>query len=275
MRRPNAKLPSSPGIIKSRTPDNLPDPQLNPKDFEQLIRNRGIRFKLEKSAYCPNFTNIDTQQHDPNCKLCDGGLVYYSETIISGILQNQKLERFYEVQGLWNVGECICTFSAYDDDGRAIDLAIYDKLSCLDYESRFVEVLEHSPTGIDRLKYPATSVEFLRTTDKIYYVDSDFVITPEGYISWRDPANQPSYNQSIQKGQIITISYCYKPVFLITQILHELRATKAFDPVTNTSVAIRLPQMVLLRLHFHMKQDKDKVGLPNNRAPRSGTLTPE
>lgn len=274
-------FPDSPGMIRKMTPDKLPDPQLDPQAFEQLIKNRGLRWKHEKASPCPNITDLETNSHDPNCRECENGMRFYGSLEVHGFFQGNKLERIYEIQGSWDVGEAVVTFSAYADDeqgnpgrGVAVDLQHYDKLTCLDYSFRFQELIEHSPTGVDRFRYPALTVEFLATKSKVYVLDQDFAIDEVGYIRWLNQ-NQPGYNQLIQRGEIFTVAYCARPVFYVIQLIHEIRATKALDPITGQIIAVRLPQQVLIRRDYLFSHSGDKTGQSDAEAPRgSGNTVP-
>lgn len=268
--------------MRPGTPDNLPDPQLDPKAFEELIKNRGLRWQHFKATQCPNVDDLENNQHDPNCRRCENGMLYYGGAIIHGIFQQNKLERMYEVQGIWDIGEAVVTFSAYADDlagvpgkGAAVDLQHFDKLVCLDYQFRWQELIEHSPMGIDRLRYPALNVEFLSTKQKEYKINEDFIIDENGYIKWTT-TNRPDYNQDTQRGEVYTVAYCARPVFYVVQLLHEIRATKALNRETNEVEAIRLPQMVLIRRDYLFKHPADDKGEPDTQFPRSGgNVTPQ
>jgi hypothetical protein len=276
MRRPYKTFPNSPGQIRKLTPDNLPDPSLDPKAFEDLIKNRGIRWKHEKATPCPNVSDIEQQMHDPNCRICENGMLFYGSSEIHGIFSNNKLERMYEVIGIWDVGQAIVTFSAYMDGqdgtpgmGTAIDMQHWDKLTCLDYEFRWQERIEHSPTGVDRLRYPALQIEFVATKSKKYFADTHFQINADGNVQWISQ-EQPSYDQLNQRGEIYTISYTAQPVFYVIQLLHEIRATKAIDHATGLNKAVRLPQQVLIMRDYLFLNRKDKDGLGTTSTPRSG-----
>lgn len=281
MKRPRKTFPVGDGFIGKKTPDMLPNPQLDPMAFEQFIKNRGIRWVHEKAALCPNIDNIDTQQHDPNCKSCENGMIYYAKCEIHGLFQANKLERMYEVQGRWDVGEAVVTFSAYADGpdgtpgvGPAIDLQMFDRVICCDYEFRWIERIEHSPTGIDRLRYPALSVEYIATASKRYFVDQDFYINEKGHIQWKGQ-NQPGFNQNTDHGEIYTIAFTAQPVFIVVQLLHEIRATKGFDPFNPAvQTAIRLPQQVLIRRDYLFSHPADKDGMSTTKTPRSGGNLP-
>ena len=280
MRRPRKTFPKSPGYLKKMTPAKLPDPNLDPIAFEELIKNRGVRWCHQKAVACPNITDINIQNHDPNCKKCENGLLYFDPMEIHGVLQANKLERMYEIQGVWDVGEAVVTFSAYTDDkdgnpgmGDPVSLQHFDRVTCLDYEFRWQELIECSPTGIDRLRYPALSVQTLQTTDKVYYIDQDFVITAEGHIKWI--GKMPKHDQLNDRGQVYTISYSARPVFIVVQLLHEIRATKAEHIKTGKIEAIRLPQQVLIRRDYLFRHPDDDKGQPTTRFPRSGgNVTP-
>lgn len=276
MRRPTKTFPPSPGQVRKLTPDRLPDPQLDPLHFEELIKNRGLRWKHERATPCPNVTSLETNDHDPNCRACENGMIFYSPTEVHGVFQGNKLERMYEIQGSWDVGEAIVTFSAYADDddgnpgkGDAVDLQHFDKLTCLDYQFRFQELVEHSLTGPDRLRYPAQTVEYLSTKDKQFYLDQDFVIDANGYIQWLGQ-NRPGHDQLNDQGEIYTIAYCAQPVFYVVQLIHEIRASKAVDQMTGLSTAIRLPQQVLIRRDYLFTHPSDKHGLDDQQSPQSG-----
>lgn len=262
--------------MKSGVPANLPDPQLAPEQFEQLIKNRGLRWKHEKASPCPNIKDLETNIHNPNCKACDNGMLFYGATEVHGVFQANKLERMYEINGAWDVGEAVVTYSAYADGpdgtpgaGAAIDLQHFDRLTCLDYEFRFQELIEHSPTGIDRLRYPALVVEFLATKSKTYVQNQHFTINEAGYVQWLSN-DQPGYDQLNERGEIFTIAYCAQPVYYVVQLIHETRATKAVDVATGESKAVRLPQQVLIRRDFLFNNKADTDALDSQSSPRSG-----
>lgn len=276
MRRPSKTFPTSPGFMASGTPKNLPDPQLDPIAFEQLIHQRGLRWKHYRATQCPNIKSLETGIHDPNCRQCENGQIFYGGAIVHGLNMQYKLEKLYESQGAWDLGNGVVTFSAYADDedgnpgmGPAIDLQPFDKLICLDYSFRWSEVIEHSPTGIDRLRYPALTVEYVATKDKVYYIDEDFIINEVGYLKWTGQ-NQPLYDQLNSLGEIFTVAYTAQPVFYVIQLIYEIRATKAFDQTTGAITAVRLPQQVLIRRDYLFSHPGDKVALNTQPSPRSG-----
>lgn len=277
IRRPTRKLPRSRGYQRRRTPDILPDVQLDPVAFDEMVKNRGIRWCHQKSAICPNVDNIDNQQHDPNCRECENGHIYFGDVLVSGILSNNTLQRMYEVQGAWDVGEAVVTFSAYQDSkdgtpgaGDPIDVQHFDRLTAVDHEFRWQELIEFNPLGIQRTRYPILAIELLRTKDQIFQIDRDFVITSDKRLKWTKNGRRPKYDQSVSKGEPVSIVYAARPVFIVVQLLHEIRATRADNPMTGATTATRLPQQVLIRRDYLFRHPADQTGQTTTYTPRSG-----
>lgn len=272
------------GLIAPGTPVVFPNPSLAPGDFDKLIKNRGMRFTHYRAMSCPNVLNLEVQTHDPNCRFpgCENGWLYVVFNCgkpIHGIHQNHKLEKLYEIQGLWEFGEAVVTFQAYADandgatgKGPAVDLKINDKLVCLDFEASWTERIEHSPSGLDRLKYPAVNVEHLQDIDRVYVQGADFVVNAQGLIEWLQGGNRPKADVQQGIGGIYSVLYTFHPEFYVLNVLHELRATKAMDVETQQYTAVRMPQQVVIRRIVDYKHPADEKGLASTRAPADGTL---
>lgn len=257
---------SDAGLIKPATPSILPNPLLDPIGFEQLIRNRGLRWKHEKGAICPAVKDLETLEHDPNCRKCENGYLFFNPVEVMGTFESNKLEKMYEIQGTWTVGEAITTFASYLDGpngepglGAMVDFQQGDKLTCLDYSFTWQELVEYSLLGTDRLRYPALHVDFLADTERTYALNTDFEITPEGNIKWVS-GNRPKYLADRSKGSVYTVVYSARPIFYVVQIMHEIRATKGYNRKTNKVEAVRLPQQLLIRRDFLFNRKEDAVG---------------
>jgi hypothetical protein len=285
-RRPNHAFPNAPGLIRPPTPRPLPDPQFDPEGFDELVRNRGIRWLHHKAAYCPNVLDLEVQEHDPSCRDCENGYLFFETNCgqpIMGVFQQNKLERLYEINGLWETGDAVVTFTSFADgpkgevsEGPMNSFKVGDKLTCLDYTFDWQERVEHSPSGTDRLKYPAVDVEFVADVERRYMRGTDFELTPEGHVQWLPAGKRPKLDNVRNKGGIFTIVYSANPVFYVMQILHEIRATKGVSRKTGNLETIRLPQQLLIRRDYMFAHPADKKGPDTARAPRSGTLsTPE
>lgn len=273
------QFPHAPAVIPATTPRPLPDPSFDPEGFDELIINRGIRWIHHKAAYCPNVLSLEVQEHDPNCKDCENGYLFFDTNHnepIMGIFQNNKLERLYEINGLWEQGDAVVTFTSYAPKdgivgaGPVNSFKIGDKLTCLDYTFDWQERLEHQPAGLDRLKYPAVSVEFLADKNQRYMEGVDFEITAMGEIRWLPGGKKPLLDNQRNKGGIFTIVYQARPIFYVMQVLHEIRATKGISRKTGVLETIRLPQQLLIRRDYMFTRSKGSEGPSNTRMPGSG-----
>jgi hypothetical protein len=191
-----------------------------------------------------------------------------------GIFSQGKLEKMYDAMGVWDIGQAVVTFQAFMDgpdgeisEGPAVDFQIGDRLTCLDYTFTWIELIEHNvSTSVDRLRYPAITVEVIvDEAGKRYHEGLHFNITSSGQIKWLTN-ERPPFQQDINRGGIYSIRYTARPVFFVTQMLHEVRATKGIDRTDGQLKAIRLPQQVLIRRDFLVNDDP---------GPRDNTTPPQ
>ncbi len=267
---------SDPGVIQPQSPKPLWNPEFDPEGFDELIRNRGLRWKHERAAFCPNVRDIDSLLHDANCKECDNGFIYYGCKTVLGIFSNNKLEKMYEIQGSWDIGEAVVTFTSYQPDaagnpgkGEMNDFQFNDKVTCLDYTFTWTQLIEHNPIGLDRLRYEAVDIELIRDRNRVYAKNVDYIIE-SGQVRWIS-GNRPTHQLSIARGGIYTIVYSANPIFYVTQILHEIRATKGVPRGEDVVTAIRLPQQCVIRRDYLPKRNDGS----NSPAPRDNQVPPE
>src|SRR5208282_5440858 len=101
---PSKVYPSSPTSTPSPMPVYIPDPSLKGQSWDQILQNRGIRFIHRRATPCPNMTNLDDNNHVPNCPVCDDvGIIHYAPTEIVGVFQSNSIEKTFEQQGVWEV----------------------------------------------------------------------------------------------------------------------------------------------------------------------------
>jgi hypothetical protein len=270
---------NDPNVINPGLPQEIYNPQFSGEQFDQLIRDRGLRWIHEKAALCPNVRDINSKTHDPNCKLCHNGFLYFGKEEVFGIFQSNKLEKIYEVQGTWSIGEAVVTFTSYainsdGTQGKMVDFMHQDRVTCLDYTFTWSEVVEHSPLGVDRLQYPAVTIEFLTDKDgNQYRMDVDFKINLVGMIEWTGK-NRPKADLSLGRGGIYTVVYTANPQFYVVSILHELRATKGLDKASGKVTALRLPQQCYIKRTYLVDHPGDNVGQSSALYPRNGQIAP-
>jgi hypothetical protein len=266
MRRPNHVFPPG-NVVRTGTNKPLPEPHHDAAAYDEFIKAHGLRWTHYKSAFCPNVSDIDNRQHDPNCRTCDNGYIFYGGAEVMGFLEQGKLERFYEIQGLWEAGQAIVTFTSYQDGpdgsvskGPMNDFLLGDKVVCLDYTFAWPEIVEINRNGVDRLKYPALEVEFLSDVDREYKESVDFKINSDGFIEWLPGGKRPAWQPDKDRGSVYSIRYSANPVYFVEQVLREIRATKGENRETGAIEAVRLPQQLLIKRDFMFKHPADNVG---------------
>ena len=275
------------GSGKPSTPSVLPDPQFDGGQFEQLIKNRGIRFQVWKRALCPNVNNLDENNHDPNCKLCSNGFIYYGGNTAFGTFSGNSLKTYRNIEGQWQIGQAVVTMQSYldsesgqPDPENPVCLDNMDKLIAVDYMFRHSERIEHSfATKIDRLRYPALRVDYVASKNRQFYEGTNFQIDPDGNIMWTGTDRPDNVQQLTDRGdtygEVYTIVYYARPVYYVTDVIHELRATTGWNADRQRKEAIRLPQQVVISRDYLVEHEGDKRGEKFSRFPRGGgSITP-
>lgn len=273
MQKPGSKYPSSAGSFPSMAPGTLPDPSWNAVHFNEMIKNRGILFTHSKAIPCPNVQDVESMIHVNHCTHpdCWNGMLYVQPKKAWGYFNNDQLNKLFEVQGEYNENIAVITMSAVYEDGEECDLAPFDWLVADEYSKRVYELVESSPSGIDRLKYPALEVHTLRTHNREFIKDVDFTID-QGRIRWISN-NRPSYNQSLNRGEVYTIGYYIRPSYYVHHVMKEVRASQLLES-TGEKIAIRFPQHIMVTRTLLHPDSNDKVGDQTSKMPRTGIFPP-
>lgn len=274
MQKPNKRYPSAPGSSPSMVPGILPDISLQDVHFSELVKNRGLKFKHSKGVPCPNVRDINELIHLDHCHhpKCWNGMLQIDERECWGFFNNDQLNKLYEIQGEYDENIAIITMSATYEDGTEADFHHFDRLVMEEYSKRTYELIEHNPSGVDRLKYYALDVHSLQTPDKEFQKDVDFTVD-NGRIKWISN-NRPGYDQALNRGQIYTIGYYVRPIYYVHHVMKELRATQVYDQATGEKVAVRLPQHLYVIREVMYPDTTDDTGDQTSKMPRSGILPP-
>jgi hypothetical protein len=261
MDKPSQVLPSVSTSTPSPLPLQIPDPSVLGSAWDQILKQRGIRFLHQRNVPCPNMSALDIHNHEPGCSFCDNsGRYYYDSKTVTGVFYSNSLEKQFEKQGIWEIGTAMASFPTEYDDGSQCEFAIMDRLTCLDYTVRLWEMKAYEPaaSGTTRMRYPIQKIEIIMSIKagivKEYLVDVDFTID-NGRILWV-AGKEPSYNTTTETGEVLSVSYYAYPVFSVAQTLREMRVTQ--ELTAGQKVARRLPQQVLLKRDY-LPQASEKV----------------
>lgn len=217
----------------------------NPKKFNQLLEDNGIRLRHYKTAICPNSRDINAESHDINCTLCDNGVIFHSSQDFVGIFTTAKLDKIFKVEGKWISGSAMLTAPS------SIRFDYFDAVDVIDGISTHSELIKKSDNNIDKTRYKMKKILFLKDADGVEYAcNTDFEISMDGYIKWaRD--NRP------QIGKVFTIAYEYTPRYRVIEHMHSIR-NMLLDDKLDERVPENLPQQVLVRIDYLVDNSNDE-----------------
>lgn len=253
--KPNAPTPNYPGNINPFMPGILPDASIDVKAFNNLIKNRGIRFFHSKAFPCSNINSLDDNTHNVLCPHCDGsGILYYDRREIIGAFLSNSIDKQFERNGVWEIGTATATFPTVYPDGTEADFGTYDRLEISDFSVRLWELKEYEPrvNNKQQLRYPilkTSRVETITQTERKEFLEGIDFIIEDGMIKWVD-GRTPNYDSVNQRGQVYSINYYCKPIYVVLNPLRELRVTQEY--INGQKTATRLPQQVVLRRDFYV-----------------------
>jgi len=225
--------------------------ELNPDSFNALLRAKGVRVQHDKAVACPNYKgNIDSGNHPIDCPFCKGqGFVYYDGGEFTALFQSNTLQRMFQAQGYLDPGTALLTVpSELEDKQTIVYLHYFDRLTLLDFEDRYNDLVQRTNGITDLLRYDALKVEYLSTANAQYEEGKDFIIDDNGNIEWI-VVDRPGRNELPEYGAVYTVSYLYRPVYRIVQILHEGRFSSQKLKLPNLTPR-RYPQQVIIKKDF-------------------------
>jgi len=231
---------------------------LDPELFNQFTAQMGIRVLVEKTVVCPNYMgNIKQNLHDPNCTLCDNGFISFASFECYAIFQQNALQKMYLERGEFSMGQAIITVPSVDESGNDIVIGLYDRITLLDQSERFYESKNKSASEVDLLRYNATAIEFITTASRgiatPFVENADYELDCNSNIHWLEGGDRPMFNPETGLGEVFVVSYVFKPVYRVLQMLHEgrysSRAVQAGKEMT------RFPQTLMVRKDYYISKD--------------------
>ena len=262
-RKPNQNYPLGELSTRTHMPNFIPDPSIQGVNFDQLLNQRGIRFLHRRFAPCPNLTRVENNNHDPNCTVCDGnGGVYYCEQEIWGVFHSNSLQKNFEAQGMWEIGTAVITFPVEYGDGSIAEFQTYDRLEIPDFPVRMWQRVNYelSIGGTTKLRYPIDTIDIVfsvRNGVKFDFVQGVDYDIENGDIKWI-AGRQPLYDNVKECGEALSVVYHANPVYTVLQHMRELRVSQEYQVGTGTKIARKLPQQVLVRKQFLVKDNEQE-----------------
>lgn len=154
---------------------------LNPFDFDSLIKQKGVKVKVYRTTFCPRVKSVDGAEHEIDCELCNGsGFIDLEPICTDAFIQNQDLEKIPQVEGLVDGNSVAMTFPS------GIELQYFTRIDLVDYTDIFFQRLLRGENQADVLKYKACRINLVVDYDGVrYHQGLDFDINVDGNISWK------------------------------------------------------------------------------------------
>ena len=230
----------------------------DPDAFIKFIKTKGYDVIWEKALYCPQLKGLGPRDHDLACTVCDGsGFVYYDSTPTRMMLQSLKLEEAYYAFGRFDTGSVM--LSALPKDR----ISFWDRITLCNGEARFAELLFRSPDSLrDRPKYNPLEI------DRLQWVDTNGVV---------QTYTPPSFSIDVVTGEIVwtatrpnaqtyyTVSYLYRPIYRVTDMVHLIRETPVRDATTDRDVQTELPLNAIAQLDFLIRDESQDQSSEDQR----------
>lgn len=241
-----------------------------PDDFALAIETKGYLAAWERAGACP-CAPIASQSSDPDptCPLCGGrGFIYFGPQggvqadrtadyvldecqqalvddngalLIRAMVVNiTAVTQPWEQTGKWVSGTMMATVRAENKIGY------YDRITLLDPQIVYTEVVEYSTGAQVPLRYRTTGVNLLRSVDRVFEPEADYIVTADGELQWM-PGKEPGAVR-------LSAHYLCHPAFIVVEHPHVIRMTsrklKTKNLVTPTGNPRDLPLQAMLRYDF-------------------------
>jgi hypothetical protein len=265
--------------VKSRPPINGVITDIEPTQvsfdadaFDLAIRSQGVRLVHFRGQRCPvGMTSMDDiRRPHPHHEGCANGFIYTKAGTITGLFTGNSKTKQWEDVGFIDQSTVQVTFPRnYDDRDEPLVVAPFDRFYLDEAAITVVmwQLIETSPTGKDRLKYPAVALQ----GDVIdyrgeRYLDGIDVRACDGQLEWlgsRRPAPQIDLGPGIggglgpDSGAVCSVRYTYRPFFYVGQMPHEVRVAQIQNELSGERKLTRMPQMVVMHREY-VSQDKEQ-----------------
>jgi hypothetical protein len=165
----------------------------------------------------------------------------------------------------------------YDDSPDSFHPLPFDRFYLAE-ESILVpqwQLMEVSPTGRDKLSFPAVQVQDLVDSSGKRYRENEHFTINDGNIVW---TKGPGLDPETDRGRIYSVRYLYRPHWYCDSLSHQIRVSQIDNMITGSRDVQRMPQaMVLHREHVYLKEKSDDEAVNGDTArqeyaPKAGTF---
>lgn len=210
------------------------------EEFDTLVTQKGAKVDWEQAIVCQCLSN-DSNQPDFNCPYCGGsGFRYFPAKQIRVVVTSFSSSVKLETLGIREPG------TAYATPTSDVIMGYRDRLTFVDYKCKYSEAIRFNPELGSRVSSKTyrniKEVISLIQGDIMYEEGIDFRISDDGYhIEWIGKDYDPSLEYTT-----MGILYLTTPRYLVTDLLHELRATYTERHVPQETF-VELPKQYQIR----------------------------
>jgi hypothetical protein len=246
--------------------------------FNEAIAAHGLKFVHYRAMRNPVglIDKYDARRPNPDIPTSINGMYHTRAGVVAALCLGNTKETKASDAGIVDSSTAQFTpLSYYEDTGKRVFLSTYDRLM-LEEESVLVtrhELMEASPTGVDRPKFPAVEVLDCVDSKNIRYNQcDDFEITQDGLIAWRD--RRPGQEVDTGKGVVYAIRYVYRPYWIVARMIHEIRMVQQEDFMTGKRTVVQAPQSALIHREYYFESEAADSGTRlAEESPADGQIT--
>lgn len=221
---------------------------------DDQIQSQGVDLVHYKAMRCPvgivdPDDNLRPHEHH---KDCHNGWVLKKVGEITTYIQGNGHGTTLADVGRLEGSTAHATFPRFYNDkpDQGVALIPFDRLYYAD-EATQVETFESfklGATGKDRLRFEATTGVFLMDSNGKEYSISEYSVAG-GYLTWVQ-GSWPG------EGTVVSIRYLYKPYWVVSQLVHELRIQQQIDGDGNR-VSTRFPQQAVIQREYYFRDTEN------------------
>jgi len=271
MPRPNYNdVNNEQGLINlGSLPNVAPVAAFNPDMTESLLKTKGIVALHYKHALNPDRETF-AGGVNPNTNAAKLGYRYYSMRQLRVVTQQFKISDQLNVQGIWTLGSVLINVSGHYDDGdnehaffRPYDVITIQSTSDGSSISTLTnQMSEYNPNGPMKLNFRCEGVDYLADKNRQYHEGQDFIVQ-DGKLFWLDGGFKPEFNNG--KGDILSVVYWIKPVYIVENVPHSLRITPG-NELGNAAYprkAHYAPQLLICRQAWFRTEESEMLDFSN------------
>ena len=223
----------------------------NMDDFENSIKQQGVRVKIFRTMFCPNVKSIDGAEHEINCNVpgCNGsGFIDKYPIEATVLIQHQQLDKKQYAEGYADAQNVTMTLPI------GIEAQYFTLVELRDFTEIYFQRFAKSATKIDNLKYAAKRVNVLvDKTGKEYFANVDFTLDQNCSLMWKT-GKAPATNT------ILSIHYEAPVQFRMVKALKCSRYVQIPNEYDSNKVDfVKAPELWLASKEYFVKR-KDVDG---------------